>query len=90
MTMRVSLESPEDAFSVLQMTPEGFVKEIRLGLGQGFNALPRHPPSRRIAGAPHVQESRRPAMLPPHRGSHSLIGAVCEVAAITARGAEEE
>jgi predicted HTH domain antitoxin len=30
MSVRVSLELPEDAFSALRMTPEGFVKEMRL------------------------------------------------------------
>jgi len=30
MSVRVSVELPEDAFSALRMTPEGFVKEMRL------------------------------------------------------------
>ncbi len=30
MSVRVSLDLPEDAFSALRMAPEGFVKEMRL------------------------------------------------------------
>ena len=30
MSVRVSVELPEEAFSVLRTTPEGFVKEMRL------------------------------------------------------------
>ena len=30
MSVRVSVELPEDAFSALRTTPEGFVKEMRL------------------------------------------------------------
>ena len=30
MTVRVPVELPEDAFSALRTTPEGFVKEMRL------------------------------------------------------------
>jgi predicted HTH domain antitoxin len=30
MSVRVSLELPEDAFSALRTTPEGFVREMRL------------------------------------------------------------
>jgi len=30
MSVRVSLDLPEDAFSALRTTPEGFVKEMRL------------------------------------------------------------
>ncbi len=30
MSVRVSLDLPEDAFSALRMTPESFVKEMRL------------------------------------------------------------
>jgi len=30
MSVRVALDLPEDGFSALRMTPEGFVKEMRL------------------------------------------------------------
>ncbi len=30
MTVRVSMEFPEDAFSALRTSPEGFVEEMRL------------------------------------------------------------